>query len=157
MKRNLFSMIYLIYTDIAEFKKTRVTSTASAREECTSSPSPTNVTKNGGKKLPGQECKSELFVGAGLKRVRWTAWYSQIWWLVQWNRVRHPGKNGAWDAFWKRAMSRLLLIFSTCTEWWKLYPVQLRHFRSSPARLPSPSFDYITLHYIIGISNATYK
>ena len=27
---------------------------------------------------PGQECKSELIVGAGLERVRWTVWYYQI-------------------------------------------------------------------------------
>ena len=47
---------------------------------------------------PGQECKSELIVGAGLEHVRWTAWYFQFWWLVQWNQGRHQGKNGAWDA-----------------------------------------------------------
>ena len=41
---------------------------------------------------PGQECKSELIVGAGLERVRWTAWYLQLWWLVQWNQGGHQGK-----------------------------------------------------------------
>ena len=55
---------------------------------------------------PGQECKSELIVGAGLERVRWTVWYYQIWWLVQWDPGMHPGTNGAWDAFWKQAKSR---------------------------------------------------
>ena len=55
---------------------------------------------------PGQECKSELIVGAGLERVRWTAWYNQFWWLVQWNQGMYQGTNGAWDAFWKQAMSR---------------------------------------------------
>ena len=35
---------------------------------------------------PRQECKSELIVGAGLERVRWTVWYSQFWWLVQWSQ-----------------------------------------------------------------------
>ena len=55
---------------------------------------------------PGQECKSELIVGAGLERVRWTVWYYQFWWLVRWNPGMHQGTNGAWDAFWKQAMSR---------------------------------------------------
>ena len=55
---------------------------------------------------PGQECKSELIIGAELERVRWTAWYFQFWCLVQWNQGSHQGKNGAWDAFWKQAMSR---------------------------------------------------
>ena len=55
---------------------------------------------------PRQECKSELIVGAGLERVRWTAWYFQSWCLVQWSQGRHQGKRGAWDAFWKQAMSR---------------------------------------------------
>ena len=55
---------------------------------------------------PGQECKSELIVGAGMEHVRWTAWYSQFWWLVQWNQGMHQGTNGAWDASWKQAMSR---------------------------------------------------
>ena len=45
---------------------------------------------------PKQECKRELIVGAGLERVRWTAWYYQFWWLVQWNQGMHQGTNGAW-------------------------------------------------------------
>ena len=28
--------------------------------------------------IPGQECKSELIVGAGLEHIRWTAWYFQF-------------------------------------------------------------------------------
>ena len=55
---------------------------------------------------PGQECKSELIVGAGLERVRWTVWYYQFWWLVHWNPGMHQETDGAWDAFWKQAMSR---------------------------------------------------
>ena len=55
---------------------------------------------------PGQECKSELIVGTGLERVRCTVWYYQFWWLVQWNPGMHQRTNGAWDAFWKQAMSR---------------------------------------------------
>ena len=55
---------------------------------------------------PGQVCRSELIVGAGLERVRWTAWYYQFWWFVQWNQGMHQGTNDAWDAFWKQAMSR---------------------------------------------------
>ena len=38
------------------------------------------------------------------------AWYYRefrFWWLVQWNQGRHQGNNGAWDAFWKQAMSRV--------------------------------------------------
>ena len=41
---------------------------------------------------PGQECKSELIVGAELEPVRWTAWYFQCWCLVQWNQGRHQRK-----------------------------------------------------------------
>ena len=55
---------------------------------------------------PGPGCKSELIVGAGLERIRWSAWFSQFWWLVQWNQGMHQGTNGAWDALWKQAMSR---------------------------------------------------
>ena len=55
---------------------------------------------------PGQESKSELIIGAGLERVRWTAWYFPFWWLVQWNQGWHQGTNGVWGAFWKQAMSR---------------------------------------------------
>ena len=54
-----------------------------------------------------QECKSELIVGAGLECVRVDGMiYYQFWWLVLLNQGRPQGKNGAWDTFWKQAMSR---------------------------------------------------
>ena len=55
---------------------------------------------------PRQDRKSELIVGAGLERVKWTAWYFQSQCFVQWSRGRLQEKSGAWDTFWKLAMSR---------------------------------------------------
>ena len=56
---------------------------------------------------PGPECKRELIVDAGMERVRWTAWYLQFLWLVQWNQGCHQTRVGISTLYRKESIIQL--------------------------------------------------
>ena len=72
---------------------------------------------------PGQECKSELIIGAGLEHVRWTAWYYQFWWWCNETRVaikektvlEMPSENRQCQG--RRNMGGQLIPDTRCSGW----------------------------------------